>query len=98
MGPNELLRDGAAPALSVEQLLEILGVERVLDEPATGAIGLDDPPARVLAALPPAEPLGVEEIALAAGLELATTQALLFELELAGQIERQAGGTYFRPL
>jgi DNA processing protein len=98
VGPNELLRDGAAPALSADQLLEILGVPRVPEESATGAVGLDDPVARVLAALPPAEPLGVEEIALAAGLELATTQALLFELELAGQLERQPGGTYFRPL
>jgi DNA processing protein len=89
-GQNGLLRDGAAPVTSVEDVLVALGLDPAelrRDDPALGAVG-----ARVLAAVRrlPATP---EVLAHRVGLTPAALSAALVELELAGAIARERDGT-----
>src|SRR5438477_7374645 len=87
-GTNALLRLGAAPATSAEDVLEAIGVS-----PPAG--GEPDMPggtaaAAALAALE-AGAASADEIARAAGLAPAAAAAALTELELAGLASSQAG-------
>jgi DNA processing protein len=86
-GTNDLLRQGAAPLLFADDVLDALGLERAPPplppslSPAAGA---------VLAAAHDG-PRGADELARAAGIESAEAAAALVELELAGLLTASAG-------
>jgi DNA processing protein len=91
-GTNDLLRQGAAPLLSAEDILGAMGLERA-------------PPARAAALSPAAEAVGAilrdgaraaDELVRAVGLGSAEVAAALVELELAG-LATSADGVYRGP-
>jgi len=89
-GQNGLLRDGAAPVTSVEDVLVALGLDpaRVrTDDPAVGADAT-----RLLAAVR-RQPGTPEALAHRVGLGAAGIAAALVELELAGAVTRERDGT-----
>lgn len=91
IGTNRLLRDGADPVTSVEDILTQLGVS---PEPAKSAA------VEVSAELKPvfdylgADPLHIDEICEGLGLPMARLLSLLLELELKGAV-RQLPGKFF---
>lgn len=88
-GPNGLLRSGAAPALTVGDILEVIGVEAppvIPDEPAQG----------LLAALRPGTALTVDELALATRMPVAAVLESLVQLELEGRVAREPDGSFRR--
>lgn len=96
LGPNALLADGAAPALTPGDLLGALGLERStgadelpIQEPA-GLTGL----ARTLWRAAADRPATAEELAATGGETVARTLAVLLDLELAGHLRRQPDGRY----
>jgi DNA processing protein len=89
-GSNALLRLGAAPLLSVDDVLGVFGLERAAAPP----VALEGPGASVLAALAE-QPGGPDELARRTGLPPAALGAILTELELAGLVAADAG--VYRP-
>ena len=87
-GANALLRLGATPLTSPEDVLESLGVEAAAPVPAE----LCETPLRVLDALA-REPSGVDGLVRETGLDAATVAMVLAELELAGAVA-EADGLY----
>jgi DNA processing protein len=88
-GPNGLLRAGAAPALTVGDILAAVGLQ-ASPEPHDGA------PLGLLAVLPPGETMSVDELAARAGQPVAAVLEALFHAELAGTLVREADGRYRR--
>lgn len=86
-GSNALLRLGAAPVLSVDDVLEAIGV--VVARPEKRRLPEGDG-GRVLAALREA-PATVDEIARAVALPAAEVAALLTTLELEGLVDAREG-------
>jgi DNA processing protein len=80
-GTNDLLRQGAAPLLSAEDVLDALGLRRAPAEAV--AVALSPAAGAVLAAARDG-PRGADELAREAGIESAKAAAALVELELAG--------------
>jgi DNA processing protein len=105
-GTHALLRDGAFPAATPRDVLDVLfgpsETDRLLGaaEPAGPAVAEagrpDGLPGRVLAALPVGRERGVEEVAEAVGAGVDRVLAALLELELAGWVRRHAGAAYSR--
>lgn len=91
-GTNDLLRQGAAPLLSADDVLGALGLEATPTQPAAPVSAAA---AAVLAAARDG-PSGAEELAHAAGLGSADAAAALVELELAGLVACSDG--VYRPL
>jgi DNA processing protein len=89
VGPNGLLRSGAAPALITEDILTVLGV--VAPPPVKPAA--EDP---LLSAIPHGEAVTVDHIAAVAGLPVAQVLDSLLRLELGGAISRERDGRYRR--
>jgi DNA processing protein len=89
-GQNGLLRDGAAPVTSVEDVLVALGLDPAALRAGDPAVGGDA--ARLLAAIRrlPGTP---EALAHRVGLGAAGVAAALVELELAGAVARERDGT-----
>jgi len=85
-GTNALLRLGATPLTSVDDVFESLGVE--VTAPAPPEVG--ETPRRVLEALG-REPSGVDELVRETGLDAAAVATALAELELAGAITEAEG-------
>jgi DNA processing protein len=85
-GTNALLRLGATPATSPDDVLEVLGLERrpAAAEPASG------PASRVLELLGDG-PASVDELVRRSGLAANTVAAALTELELLGRIGASDG-------
>jgi DNA processing protein len=88
VGTNNLLRQGAAPLLGVDDVLEALGIERA-PPPPTPVSPAAEAVLRVLAE----EPSGADEVARASGRASAEVAAVLVELELAGLVS-EADGVY----
>jgi DNA processing protein len=87
-GTNNLLRQGAAPLLTVDDVLEAIGIERAPPKPATvSAEGAE------LLELLGIGPLAADELARACGRTSAEVSAVLVELELAGVVS-EADGVY----
>jgi DNA processing protein len=97
-GSNRLLRDGAAPIRSTEDVLdEIFGIGNGPDGPRAapkGARALEPPLRDVLDGVERGE--GVGEIAARSGMSAAAVRAALGELELEGLIVAGAVGWYER--
>jgi DNA processing protein len=87
-GSNALLRHGAAPALTVDDVLESIGVAPV----ETVRVPPEGDAARVLAVLRDGV-AAVDDVARAAGLAVGDVSALLTQLELEGLVESD-DGTY----
>lgn len=99
-GTNRLLRDGATPILTPDDLATILGAAPrhatppdVVSAPCT----LSTEEARVLGALTRDE-LHVDAVAMAAGLPIGSTLGVLLGLELGGLVEQLPGAMYRRRL
>jgi DNA processing protein len=87
-GTNNLLRQGAAPLLAVDDVLEAIGVERTPPAPAPVSSG----GAHLLQALADGA-AGADELARRCGWDSAAVGVALAELELAGLI-CEADGLY----
>lgn len=99
LGPNALIRDGAALVQHPKEILEeLLGVGAVPHtretpsepEPPPGLAG------QVLAALPKGASRAPEELAAATDTPVDQVLGALLELELSGLVKRLAGGVYGR--
>jgi DNA processing protein len=99
-GCNLLIRDGATLVQNAEDVLEAIRPLHLgpVREPATGYDGTaaaedaDEPARRAVADLLGPTPVAVDEIVRQSGLSAAIVQSVLLELELAGRLERHAGG------
>ncbi|HVJ01313.1 MAG TPA: DNA-processing protein DprA [Sphingomonas sp.] len=98
-GCNLLIREGATLVQSVEDILESIRPidPRAVRAPASGFGGPppEDPgdsDRRAVTALLGPVPVSVDELIRQSGLSPAVVQTVLLELELAGRLERHAGG------
>ncbi|MEW6567544.1 MAG: DNA-processing protein DprA [Chloroflexota bacterium] len=93
-GTNELLRAGARPLVSPEDVLEALNLDAIVrQEAASQALPEDRTEAQVLEALS-AEPVHVDELTARIGLSPSQISASLAMLELKGRA-RQVGGMHY---
>jgi len=93
-GGNRLLRDGARPVRSAEDVLEDLNLVRRSEQAAVQqALPLDDDERRVLAVLT-ADPQHIDDVAALANLPIAHAGAVLLTLELKGNV-RNAGAQHY---
>lgn len=88
-GPNGLLRAGAAPVLSADDVLAVLGLP---PRPPAGA----GPEPALLGFIPGGEPATVDHLAAASGAPVAQLLETLLALELAGWVVREPDGRYRR--
>lgn len=88
-GPNGLLRAGAAPVLSADDVLAVLGLP-----PKAAARGGAEPD--LVALIPPGEAVTVDRLAAASGRPVAAVLEGLLVLELGGKVAREADGRYRR--
>jgi DNA processing protein len=99
-GCNHLIREGATLVQSAEDVLEAIGPSRIrpfrqreLDYAAQGpSAEADEAARRAVADLLGPTPVPVDELVRQSALSPATVQTVLLELELAGRLERHAGG------
>jgi DNA processing protein len=104
LGPNALIRDGAALVQHPREILEeLFPGPRPLPlplvpetPPVTAEAPPPGPPGDVLSAIPPGSQQAPEEIAAATGLAVDQVLGALLELELSGLVKRTAGGLYGR--
>jgi len=91
VGPNTLLRLGARPLLIPADVIEVVGGGE-LPAPQPG----DDGQEGLLAHLPAGEARTSDELAAAAGVQVAEVLAVLLEMEVEGRLERLPDGRYLR--
>ena len=99
-GCNQLIRDGATLVQNADDVLEALGpigtgLLRQDNEGYTsfhGASDADDSARRILFELLSGTPVQVDELVRQSRLSAAVVQTVLLELELAGRLDRHAGG------
>lgn len=98
LGTNRLLREGAKPVTSVDDVLEELGMLPLVQaRPRAGGVALSPEAARVYELLG-LEPLSPPEIIAQTGLSHAEVAQILVELELAGMVEELPGRRFVRKL
>ena len=90
-GTNRLIRDGAQPLLSPQDVLEALNLTMVTEHQAVRVALPSDPVESRLYKLLSHEPKHVDEIRLQAELPIETVSATLAMMELKGMV-RQVGG------
>jgi len=103
MGPNALIKDGAALVEHPADILESLG-KPAARTPVKPAAEPEEPgrempsgvSGKVLAALPPGITLAAEDLAARAGIGVDQALGVLLELELTGWVRRLPGGAYGR--
>jgi DNA processing protein len=88
-GPNGLLRAGAAPVLTADDVLSALGLP-----PPGAAVSETEPP--LMALIRAGEAVTVDRLAATSGQPIAQILEDLLALELAGRVVRQADGSYRR--
>ena len=99
-GCNQLIRDGAILVQSADDVMETVSPWKLrpfagkkLDYAAPAAVAdASETERRTLADLLSPTPVPVDELLRQSGLPPATVQTVLLELELAGRLERHAGG------
>jgi DNA processing protein len=93
-GCNRILRDGARPVRSAEDVLEDLRLGEAPQQlPLESPASLDEDSRRVLSTLT-SEALHIDEIGAVAGIPIASLSALLMTLELRGFV-RNVGAQYY---
>ena len=107
-GCNGLIREGATLIQSAADVIEAIGpmgqgvgrlaptTAPVLREPAPVPVEADDDARRVVTGLLGTVGVAVDEIIRQSGVPAAIVQTILLELELAGRLERHAGGKVSR--
>jgi DNA processing protein len=90
-GTNRLLRDGARPLLSAEDVLRDIGVALHLEERAALDVSEDERPVLDLLG---SDPLHVDEIGQELGLPMSVLLSVLMRLEVRGLV-RQLPGKFF---
>ena len=90
-GTNRLIRDGAQPLLSPQDVLEALNLTMVTEHKAARVILPADPVESRLYKLLSQEPMHVDEIRAQADMPIETVSATLALMELKGMV-RQVGG------
>lgn len=99
-GANRLLRDGAAPALSADDILEALALDEVLTFPSPAPTARPAPavpePAADLLRLLSSEPKSIDALVLLSKLPAHEVAAALSLLELDGRIRDVGGKQYVR--
>ncbi len=99
-GCNMLIRDGATLIQSVDDVIEMLqpfgrdrvAVPRTLFEAAANSDDAAPRDRRAVIDLLGPSPVAVDELLRQSGLDSALVQTVLLEFELAGKIDRHAGG------
>lgn len=91
LGVNRLLKNGARPLLSVDDVLRELGVAKRAEERSKVEVAADEKPVMELLT---AEPAHVDEICEALGIPMAGLLSVLMQLEIKGLV-RQLPGKYF---
>ena len=94
VGPNRLIRDGARPLLSVDDLLDALNVSRVAQYRQARLALPDDPVEAQLLSLLENESLHVDELSVQANLPVSEVSAALTMMELKGLV-RQVGSMHY---
>ena len=93
-GCNRILRDGARPVRSADDVLEDLRLGEAPQQiPLESPAALDEDSRRILSTLT-AEALHIDEIGAVAGIPIASLSALLMTLELQGFV-RNVGAQYY---
>jgi DNA processing protein len=96
LGTNRLIREGAKPVLSVDDILEELGMlplPGLSPKPRTPELSEDAARVYELIGL---EPLSIEEIVAKTGLSHPRVSQILLELELSGLVEEVGGRRFLR--
>ena len=91
LGINRLLKEGAKPMLSVDDILRELGVAKRAEERAKVEVAVDEKPVMEFLT---AEPMHVDEICEGLGIPMAGLLSVLMQLEIKGLV-RQLPGKYF---
>jgi DNA processing protein len=94
-GTNRLIRDGATPLLSTDELLKLYGAPTPAAPALAPQCTLSATEARVFGCIGP-DPIQVDSIALAVGMPIGDLLGTLLGLEIGGMIEAAAGGRYRR--
>lgn len=93
-GTNRLIRDGAAPLLSPQDVLEALNLDMVTEHRAARVVLPTEPVERQLYQVLGREPMHVDDIRNQANLPIERVSATLALMELKGTV-RQLGGMFY---
>jgi DNA processing protein len=91
LGINQLLKNGARPMLSVDDVLHELGVAKRAEERSKVEVAAEEKPVMEFLT---AEPAHVDEICEGLGIPMAGLLSVLMQLEIKGLV-RQLPGKYF---
>jgi DNA processing protein len=94
MGPNRLIRDGAHPLLSPEDLLEALNLTMVTEHRTARVVLPEDATEAALFNVLNFEPMHVDEVGMRSGLPIEKVTATLALMELKGMV-RQVGSMQY---
>lgn len=93
-GTNALIREGATPVLSLEDILEVLNLSMVSQQQAARAIIPENQTEARLLDYLSADPVHVDEIGRQVGLPISEVTSALALMELKGMV-RQVGGMHY---
>jgi DNA processing protein len=95
-GAHRLIRDGATPVTSVNDILEALNLERVEEHVQAQMIFPADPVEAKLLEQLGDDPVHVDDLCRLAGLPISTVTSTLALMELKGMVRGAGGMTYIR--
>ena len=95
-GTNRLIRDGAQPVLSANDVLEVLNMTAVAEHVEAQMLLPTDATEAVLLEQLSDDPAHVDEVGRAAGLPIATVSSTLALMELKGLVRQVGGMKYVR--
>ena len=95
-GANRLIRDGAAPVLSANDVLEALNLTAVPQQVEAQMLFPTDATEALLLEQLAEDPAHVDEMSRAVGLPIATVTSTLALMELKGLVRQTGGMTYVR--
>ena len=96
LGTNRLIRDGATPVLSANDVLEALNLTAVPQQVEAQMLFPTDATEALLLDQLAEEPAHVDEVSRATGLPIATVTSTLALMELKGLVRQAGGMNYIR--